>query len=253
MSASLTSGSEMREAVGRLWQARLPAAPVDRRRLLILPPVPNSTELDGSVLAAVRLHLLSQIGLEEGDLSAARTGVASALAAWSAVERAIESVSPEMASRAHAFHARLASRHQAAYGALARKELVDLAQAAKLKTESIGAAAVAAGGDERSAAEMLAEIAARWRRNVPIRLPGLRPIELTAARWFEACDRRNLAKTLHSLAQTISGRHAAYPEDSPEAWPAVLRQEDLLRFAFAASRLPAAITAETSENGKDDS
>ena len=252
MSASPISGSELNKAVNRLWQARLSAVPVERRRLLAPPELPEASELDRSVLAAVRLHLLSLVALEEGDLPGAQAGLASALTAWEGVAQAIEGISPEMASRAHPFHARLASHHQAAYSALARKELVDLALAAKLKTESVGAAVAVAEGDTRRAAEMLAEIAARWRRHVPIRLPGLRPIELTAARWFEESDRRTLAKTLRSLAQTISGRHAAYPEDSPEAWPPVLRQEDLLRFAFAAATLPSVIaTAEALESGKD--
>jgi hypothetical protein len=213
--------------------------------------MPEALDLDRSVLEAVRLHLLALVALEAGDLPAAQAGLAQALEAWGGVDRAIENITPEMASRAHAFHARLASRHRATYGALARKELVDLAQGAKLKTECIGAAAIAADGDTRRAAETLAEIAGRWRRNVPIRLPGLRPIEMAAARWFEASDRPSRAKPLRGLALTISGRHAAYPEESPEAWPPVLRQEDLLRFAFAACRLPAAIAG--TENEKDES
>jgi hypothetical protein len=246
MSGSPTLESESLDAaVKRLWQARLPGATAERQRLLG-PSMPEATELVRSVLDAVRLHLWSLVAVEEGDLPEARSGVTQALEAWQSVERAIEGVAPEMAARAHAFHARLASRNHAAYGALARKELFDLAQAAKLKTESIRAAACAADGDPRSAAVMLGEIAARWRRGVPIRLPGLRPIELAAARWFEATGSAILAKTVRDLAQTISGRHAAYPDESPETWPPILRQEDLLRFAFAASRLPSAI-----ENGNE--
>jgi hypothetical protein len=205
--------------------------------------MPESSELDRSVLDAVRLHLRSLVALEEGDLPDAVSGVTKTLAAWQGVEHAIECVSPEMAARAHAFHARLANRHQPAYGALARKALSDLAQAARCKTETIRAAAFAADGDKRGAAEALEQIATRWRRDIPLRLPGLRAIELTAARWFEASDCPSLAKPLRNLALTISGRHAAYLEESPDVWPAILRQEDLLRFAFAASRLPAVIAA----------
>jgi hypothetical protein len=227
-------------AVERLWQARLPGATAERRRLLDLPNV-AANALDRVVLEAVRLHLRSLIAVEEGDLPEARAGVTKALEAWQGVEQAIADVAPEMAARAHAFHARLASRNHAAYGALARKALSDLAQAAKLKTESIRAAVFAADGDQRSAAMVLGEISARWRRGVPIRLPGLRPIELAAARWFEASGSAILARTVRDLAQTISGRHAAYPDETPETWPPILRQEDLLRFAFAVSRLPSVI------------
>jgi len=252
MSGSPILGSEMGKAANRLWQARLPGASAERRRLLGLPPMPDATELERSVFEAVRQHLMSLAALEDGELSDARSDVAQALVAWEGVERAIEGVSPEMASHAHAFHARLASHNRAAYGALARKALSDLAQGARLKTESILGAAFAASDEKRGAAQTLEKIAAQWRRDVPIRLPGLRPIELAAARWFEASDRPNSAKTLRNLAQTISGRHAAYPEESPEVWPPILRQENLLRFAFAASRLPAVIAAaDEPENRKD--
>lgn len=252
-SVSPISESEIDQAVNRLWQTRLPGASAERRRLLGPQPLPGATELERSVLEAVRLHLWSLAALEEGDLSEARSGVPKARGLWDSVERSIESVVPEMAARAHAFHARLASRHPAAYAALARKTLSDCAQGARLKTESIGAAVLAADGDQRGAAEALAEIAARWRRGIPIRLPGLRPIELAAARRFDLSDRPSSAKTLRNLARTICGRHAAYPEEAPQAWPPILRQEDLLRFAFAASRLPAVIAAEALENGEDES
>jgi hypothetical protein len=237
--------------VKRLWRGRLPGAPAARRRLLGR-AMPKASELDRSVLDAVRLHLCSLVALEEGDLRNAISGVSETLAAWQGVEQAIGNAAPEMAQRAHAFHARLASRHQAAFSAIARKTLADLAHGAMCKTESIHAAALAAEGDERGAAEALEKIAARWRHGIPIRLPGLRAIELTAARWFEAADCPSLAKPIRDSALTISGRRAAYPEESPKVWPPILYQEDLLRFAFAASRLPAVITAaETIENGME--
>jgi hypothetical protein len=46
---------------------------------------------------------------------------------------------------------------------------------------------------------------------------------------------------MQDRAATITGVMSAYPEDAPETWPPQPSQEGLLRFAFAAARLPASL------------
>jgi hypothetical protein len=49
------------------------------------------------------------------------------------------------------------------------------------------------------------------------------------------------AQEMRGRAATIAGVMSAYAEDAPDDWPPHPSQEGLLRFAFAAARLPATL------------
>src|SRR5262249_38815281 len=153
---------------------------------------------------------------------------------WDRLAAEIAATDPKLVSRAHAFHARLASRHQAAYQAFARKQLLDLAGCARLKTEGLLAAIAAKEGDPHAAAVALDSISLAWRADLPARLPGLRAIELAGAGWYAASGDVTRAVQVAARAAAVSGVLSAYPEDAPTHWSKQPSQEDLLRFAFAA-------------------
>jgi len=197
--------------------------------------------LERAVTKAVARHLCARAHLARADYAAAREAGSSALQEWDHLVAEIGATDPALVSRAHAFHARLASRHDAAYRAFARKQLLDLARCARLKTESLLAAIAAQEGDPHAAAVALDGISLAWRADLPVRLPGLRTIELAAAGWYRASGDMTRAEQALTRAATVSGVLAAYPEDAPTHWPRQPSQEELLRFAFAATRLPEAI------------
>ena len=244
MSGSPISASEaMAGTIDLLWQASLVRQVDDRRSTLqALPPI-HGTDIQTSVVRSVALHLLALVHLDNGVLQAADITAGEAITAWTAVEQAIAAAEPELAARAHAFHARLAHRSGTAYGALARKQLLEYAGAARLKTEALRAAVASTAGDRSVASEALARTSSAWRGALPLRLPGLRQIELAAARWSREAGRTDLARVMNAQAGMLTGVHAAYPEDAPERWPANPRQDQALRFAFAATPLPEAIQA----------
>lgn len=240
MCASPISVSErIVDPINYLWQiSRLPGT--EHPDL----PQDGSSAVDGldqAVVSAVTLHLCARAHLARTDHVAAREAASSSLAEWHRVTAEIAAVDPTLVSRAHAFHARLASRHQAAYRTFARKQLLDLAGCARLKTESLLAAIIAGEGDPHAAGVALDGISLVWRAGLPMRLPGLRAIELAAAGWFTASGDVIRANEASARAAMISGVFAAYPDDAPTRWPRCPSQEELLRFAFAATRLPGAI------------
>jgi hypothetical protein len=98
-----------------------------------------------------------------------------------------------------------------------------------------------AEGDLRSAAISLDGISRAWRAGLPVRLPGLRAIELAASAWYAAVGDAVRAEKVAARAATISGVLSPYPEDVPARWPEPLGRVDLLRFSFAAARLPEAV------------
>jgi hypothetical protein len=240
MCASPMSASDWHEdPVNCLWRiSRLPGAesfdqPQDR-------PVDQDV-LTQDALHAVAWHLCARGHLVREGYYAAREAASASLAAWHKVAREIAETNPRPVSRAHAFHARLASHHQAAYRALARKQLSDLAACARLKTEGLLAAVTAAEGDLHAAGDELDGISLAWRAGLPVRLPGLRAIELAAAAWYSASGDAGRAREAAARAATVTGVFSAYPEDAPADWPKRPSQQELLRFAFAATRLPEAI------------
>ncbi len=241
MCASPISASDApADAINRLWQAsRIDAVAVQLRLLADLPQLDDT--LQAAVIAAVTWHLRARALLALGKREAARAEASTALSAWDNVAAAIATVDPQMVVRAHAFHARLASRHLDAYRDFARKQLLDLARCVRLKSLAILAEIAAGAGDLGAAAEGLDEISKNWRAALPVRLPGLRAVELAAADHFAAIGDAVRAQGLRDRAATISGVMSAYPQDTPDRWPGQPTQEGLLRFAFAAARLPASL------------
>lgn len=225
-------------AIDRLWRVSRLETAGEQLRLLDDMALSADNSLTQAVMLAVGGHLRARalLGLKDFDAAHAAAGVA--LLAWKLVLAELAAIDPQMVARAHAFHARLANRHQTAYRDFARKQLLDLAHCARLKTQSISAAIKAGQGDFRHAADALNTLALFWRTNLPVRLPGLREMELAAAAWFRDSGNRERAVVLRERARSVSGGFSAYPEDAPEAWPKHPSQEELLRFAFAAARLP---------------
>lgn len=202
---------------------------------------PHAGGLARAVMQAVARHLWARSLLARGEHAPARAAGLSSIASWDDVTTEIALADPQMVARAHAFHAQLASRHSAAYRNFARGQLLGLARSARLKTESVVAAVAAADGDPHAAAVLLDDISRAWRAGLPVRLPGLRAIEVVAAAWYAASGDDTRAQDLAARAATVSGVLCAYPEDAPARWPDRLSQGNLLRFAFAATRLPDAM------------
>lgn len=241
MCASPISASEWEDSINCLWRmSRLPSQaccgwPDGRLR--------SENVLEHAVIQAVAWHLCARGHLARAEQVAARKAASAALAAWERVVAEIAGIDPQLVARAHAFHAGLANRHQSAYRAFARKQLSDQAACARLKTESLPAAIMAAEGDLNAAGLHLDGISLAWRAALPVRLPGLRAIELAAAGWLTAGGDVRRARDAAARAATVSGVLSAYPDDAPPHWPRRPTQEELLRFALAATRLPETIEA----------
>jgi hypothetical protein len=242
MCASHISASDGAEdPIDCLWRiSRLPGA--DHPATSQVEPALGDA-LQRAVAGAVACHLRARASLARAGYVAAREAGSSALAKWGGLIAEIAQIDPALVSRAHAFHARLANRHHAAYREFARKQLLDLARCARLKTESLLAAITAGEGDPQAAAVALDGISLAWRADLPVRLPGLRAIELAAAGWYRTSGDLIQAEQMAARAATVSGVLSAYPEDAPSHWPKQPNQEELLRFAFAATRLSEAIEA----------
>jgi hypothetical protein len=239
MCASPISASDvLADPINRLWRASRVDGAAEQAQLLDDVRRPDDF-LEAAIVAAVARHLRARALLSMGKLEAAQAKASETLSAWDNVAAVIAAVDPQMTVRAHAFHARLASRHLDAYRDFARRQLLDLARTARLKSEIIPAEIAATLGDARFAAEALDRISKTWRADLAARLPGLRAVEMTAAKRYAAAGDEMRAQELRDRALTIFGVMSAYPEDAPESWPSQLNQEGLLRFAFAASRLPA--------------
>jgi hypothetical protein len=226
--------------VNRLWQASRIATPAEQLRLLADFPRPDDP-LQAAIVAAVTRHLRARALLSLAILDVAQAEASEALAAWDNVGAVIGAVDPQMAVRAHAFHARLASRHLGAYREFARRQLLELARTVRLKSETILAEIALARGDMHLAAEALQRISTAWRADLPMRLPGLRAVELAAAHHYAAIGDATRAQEMRDRAATITGVMSAYSEEAPETWPPQPSQEGLLRFAFAAARLPVSL------------
>ena len=238
MCASPISASDApADAISRLWRASRTGKAAEQLRLLADLPREDGS-LQCAIIAAVTRHLRSRALLALEKLEAAQAEASAALKAWNDVAAVIAAVDPRMVVRAHAFHARLASRHVDPYRDFARRQLLELAHAARLKSTAVGAEITVAKGDRRAAAAALNEISKAWRAHLPLRLPGLRAIELAAAEHYAAIGDTDHAQQARRGAATISGVMSAYPEDAPEHWLGHPTQEALLRFAFAATRLP---------------
>ena len=226
--------------IDRLWRASRTDGPAEQLRLLANLPLTDAP-LQAAIFAAVTQHLRARALLSLTILDVAQAEASEALSAWDNVAVAIGAVDPQMAMCAHAFHARLASRHLNAYRGFARWQLLELARVARLKSETILAEVALARGDTRLAAEALQRISTIWRADLPVRLPGLHAVELAAAHHYAAFSDAAHAQEMRDRAATIAGVMSAYPEDAPESWPLQPSQEGLLRFAFAAARLPASL------------
>jgi hypothetical protein len=229
------------DAINLLWRVSRIDAPAELTRLLADVTSTMDDPLQAAIIAAVTRHLRSRALLSLAMLDVAQAEASEVLSDWDNVALVISAVDPQMAVRAHAFHARLASRHRGAYRDFARRQLLELVRAARLKSETILAEIALVRGDMRRAAGALQRISAIWRADLPVRLPGLRAVELAAAHHYAAIGDAARAQEMRDRAATITGLMSAYPEDAPESWPPQPSQEGLLRFAFAAARLPASL------------
>lgn len=238
MYASPISASDTpADPINLLWRASRTGGAVEQLRLLADLPQ-RGDSLQAVTVTAVIRHLRARACLDLGELDMAQAEASEALAAWDHVAAVIAAVDPQMVLRAHAFHARLASRHVEAYRDFARRQLLELAHCARLKSETILAAIAASRGNAHAAAVALDRIATTWWADLPVRQPGLRAVELAAAAHYAATGDTARAQAMRDRAAKISGVMRAYPEDAPDSWPSQPAQEGLLRFAFAAARLP---------------
>ena len=205
MCASPISASDVpADPINRLWRASRVDGAAEQTQLVADVQRPDDL-LEAAIVAAVARHLGARALLSMGKLEAAQAEASETLSAWDNVAAVIAAVDPQMTVRAHAFHARLASRHLDAYRDFARRQLLDLARTARLKSEIIPAEIAATLGDARFAAEALDRISKTWRADLAARLPGLRAVEMTAAGRYAAAGDEVRAQELHARAATISG------------------------------------------------
>ena len=241
MSVSHTSASEAPEGVDpvdALWQLRGKM----RRGMDVRPELAalDLSSLEGlalDVASSVRDHCRALSSLAAGDLAKASHHSTSAQAGWLEAVWRIEALRPSLTPLANAFHLRLANRHSDDYHALARRTLKEWAVGSKIKSAFTDAVVAAEVGDFKKAAEIATSGATEWRVGIPVRLPGLRDIEVTAARWADRAGDDSLAKLLLNRAGKLTGRMSPYPEDDEAKWSKPRCHEGVMRFGFATTVL----------------
>lgn len=196
--------------------------------------------LETKVCVAVRQHLVATCGLSERSCSETEREVSETLSAWDQVLDEIERESATLTPRSHVFHLKLARKYADYYRSFERKALVDWVLGSRFKTEAISAFAQFASGDPGAASKEINEIALRWRNGVPIRLPGLKVIEQLGYQWAKLASDTQLASSFEARQQELSGVYAPYQEDDETVWTKPRRAQQIVRFGFAATRLPIA-------------
>jgi len=160
------------------------------------------------------------------------------VSAWDEVLDETEKDSATLTPRSHVFHLKLASKYADYYRSFERKALVEWVLGSRFKTESISAFALFASGDPGAASKKIDDISVRWRSRIPIRLPGLKVIEQLGHAWAKLASDVQLANSFEARQQELSGVYAPYQEDDETVWTKPRRAEQIVRFGFAATRLP---------------
>ncbi|HUQ36727.1 MAG TPA: hypothetical protein VM144_10170 [Aestuariivirga sp.] len=223
--------------------SKAPFAATTERGLSALNWLSNYGEDDVNFIlaGAVWRHLRAIWLIKSAKLADAEADVNAASALWTRVYDLINGEKAGLTKRSLAFHARLSSRNSTAFETFERKRLLQLVEAARLKTNMLLAVIAFRSGDKLKAAESVWAIAELWRDKVPIRLPGLAEIEKTGAQFFAQMGSIEKSKILTEKAYSLSGALASYPNEMFVHWPEGLSRENVLRFGFAACILPTEI------------
>jgi hypothetical protein len=232
-----------------------PKLPIDQFWQLSEAPFNEATERDLSTLKwlsnysvnnanfileeAVWLHLQTISLIISAQLAHAEFDANAASVLGTRIYELINGEKADLAKRLLAFHARLSSRNATAFEAFERKRLLQLVEGARLKTSMLLAVIALRSDDRVKAAEPMWTISNVWRDKVPIRLPGLAEIEKTGARLLTQIGSIEKSRILIERANSLSGVLASYPSEIFVHWPESLSRENVLRFDFAASTLPA--------------
>lgn len=184
------------------------------------------------VAEAVRAHLSAVFALIADQPEPAARAAAGAGARWAALATAPEVTDPVLTPRSHAFHMRLAARHDGFFAGVERRALRQWIRGAELKARFLAALAGADGADRLA---QIVAISDAWREELSFRLPGLGEIEVRGARMAAQAGRGDLEALLSGRAAQLSDRLAPYPEDGPKVWAAPRKPEATLRFGFAAT------------------
>ncbi|KQV39335.1 MULTISPECIES: hypothetical protein [unclassified Rhizobium] len=161
------------------------------------------------------------------------------LSLWDEVIAELRTEGAKLTPRSHAFHMRLASKYADYYRSFEQKLVDEFIQAARAKSDFLGAVAVARSGEILKAARMAEAISRYWRGNLPARLPGLYNIERTAATWALTGGDALLAQNLaHLAAEAGNPLKAEYEDDAPSLAIPPRKLEITVRFGFSASVVP---------------
>ena len=230
--------------IDQLWQlSKAPFAAATERGLSALNWLSNYGEDDVNftLAEAVWRHLRAISSIKSAKLADAEVDVNAASVLWMHVYELVNSEKANLTKRSLAFHARLSSRNATAFEAFERRRLLQLAEAARLKTTMLLAVIAFRSGNKFKAAELAWTIAELWRAKVPIRLPGLAEIEKTGAQFFTQIGSIEKSRILMEKAYSLNGALASYPNEMFVHWPEGLSRENVLRFGFAACTLPTEI------------
>jgi hypothetical protein len=230
--------------IDQLWQlSKAPFGAATAQDLNALDWLSNYGENDVNFILAeaVWRHLRAISLIKSAQLAGAEADVNAASALWTRVYDLINGEKAGLTKRSLAFHARLSSRNATTFETFERKRLLQLVEAARLKTTMLLAVIAFRSGDKLKAAESVWTIAELWRDKVPIRLPGLAEIEKTGAQFFTQIGSIEKSRILMEKAYSLSGALASYPNEMFVHWPEGLSRENVLRFGFAACTLPTEI------------
>ncbi|MGO7018594.1 hypothetical protein [Rhizobium leguminosarum] len=198
----------------------------------------NTPNLAGRVCSAVKSHLMAVARLQRGGEELGAANWADPLPEWDAVLSEVEHETASLTPRSHAFHMRLARKYADYYRGFETKALVEWVSTSRMRSEFLAAIAISRTGDLSRAAEMADDISERWRRDMPVRMPGLLEIERAGSSWADVAQKSSLSQRLADRAHQLTDRLAPYPDDEPSTWQEFRTREQIVRFGFAATVFP---------------
>lgn len=246
MSVLPISGSDASrfDSLQRLWslsaEVREGHDVSDRLRALSLEDL-TSIERKTGLVVQRHLHIAGRLA---NSIDVPEQEFPALLGMWDEVIAELRKEGSKLTPRSHAFHMRLASKYGDYYRSFEQKLVEELIQAARSKSEFLGAVAVAQNGEAMRAAHIAEAISQYWRENLPVRLPGLYYIERTAAAWALTGGDTHFSEALsHRASEANNPLKAAYEDDDLILAIPPRKLEVTMRFGFAASVVPNSLYA----------
>ncbi|MFC4625225.1 hypothetical protein ACFO1V_08320 [Daeguia caeni] len=251
MSASPISASDISPApdiVQQLWllgrallRGETIHAPISAGRAASALPA-----FEQAVVAYVAVHLDCVVALQARKAAQALQLAKTARVRWQSLMDQHLLGDKVLVAPSNAFHMRLAKKYPDFYKSIETENLLKWAYGAGLKTGFLAALAEAENGDLQLALDLASDVADQWRARGLTRLAGLAIVENACADWARRLNKADMASEFSSRAPALTGRNAPYLDDEPTLWQTRRTPETILRFAFAATILPAMGPAQAS-------